>query len=251
MEISKIPKRLFGIAASATLLLSLVSACASGADEPPQDRLEISPPSRQADQAVQLTDEGTEPSEEAPPHSARSDSPEYRTGSDPLCMELDGSSCEIISDGTAISCLWKDGRTEEIHQIRLDGFTSLYFFPAKVEGLASPVLVVSDASGVFWGSIYIYRYNESDGKWEALLINSRDVPAQFGEYISSPWIAANPRCNQDGYLELAEFADIGLSRRLFLVHHVIYDEEDGSIWLDQHTPYESEAGIPSWWYSIK
>lgn len=264
----KDPKRIAGIIAAMLLLVS-ASSCAPGGSGAQQDSPNASQTTEQrvqqeqesgvpqtvqqdqetgAQQISQPPDENKGETEGGQLSGSEFDFATYRTGDDPLCMELAGSSCEIKSDGIVISCQWADGRTEEIHQIQLDGFASLYFFPAKVEGLESPVLVVSDLSGVFWGNISIYRYDEAGGKWENLLINSRNVPPQFGEYISRPVICANPRCNQDGYLELAESADIGFSNRLFLVHHVVYDEEENCIQLDRHALYESDAGIPNWWW---
>lgn len=269
MQTAKCLKQIAGISVVMLLLVS-ASSCALGEDDDQQGSLNSAQPTVQQQvqqeqesgvlQTVQQDQETGTQQTSQPPYEkiAETDGGQlggnefdfatYRTGDDPLCMELAGSSCEIKSDGIVISCQWEDGRTEEIHQIRADDFVSLYFFPAKVEGLESPVLIVSDLSGVFWGNISIYRYDEADEKWESLLINSRNVPPQFGEYISRPVVAANPRCNQDGYLELAESADIGFSNRLFLVHHVVYDEEENCIQLDRHALYESDAGIPSWWW---
>lgn len=244
------PKRITGIIAAMLLLASCTSG-GDGAQQYSPSASQSTAPQEQeteAPQTAQPTDGKNEETDGGQLSGNKFDFATYRTGDDPLCMELAGSSCEIKSNGIVISCQWEDGREEGIHQIRLDGFSSLYFFPAKVEGLEDPVLVVSDLSGVFWGNISIYRYNESAGQWENLLINSRNVPAQFGEYISTPVIGANPRCDRDGYLELAESADIGFSNRLFLVHHVIYDEEENCIELDRHALYESDSGIPNWWW---
>lgn len=117
----------------------------------------------------------------------------YSTGSGALSLSLNGADCRVESDGVSISCEYEDGKTQLIHQIELD--EAMFFFPAEVENLDGPGLVVSDKTGNGFWLIYFYRYDPEQGDW-------CQVPFSSDGSSPEPAFTGHAALN-DGALELS------------------------------------------------
>lgn len=118
----------------------------------------------------------------------------YSTGSDALTLNLSGGDCRVESDGSSIFCEYENGETQFIRQIELD--EAMFFFPAEVENLDGPGIVVSDKTGNGFGLISFYRHDSEQNNW-------RQVPFSCGEAsLPDPVFIGHADLN-NGVLELS------------------------------------------------